>query len=95
MAQDKRDVSALFLSEELHMSYQTAWTIHKKIQNAWTYLATVMDLCTKKAVGYSYGKEITAELAKTAVKRVWEAQGGPEGLILHSDLGSQVRQEVV
>jgi transposase-like protein len=34
MVQVKRDVSALFLSEELHMSYQTAWTVHKKIQNA-------------------------------------------------------------
>jgi transposase-like protein len=34
MAQDKRGVSALFLSEELQMSYQTAWTMHKKIQKA-------------------------------------------------------------
>jgi transposase-like protein len=34
MARDKRGVSALFLSEELHMSYQTAWTMHKKIQKA-------------------------------------------------------------
>jgi transposase-like protein len=34
MAHDKRGVSALFLSQELHMSYQTAWTMHKKIQTA-------------------------------------------------------------
>lgn len=34
MSQDKRSVSALFLSEELHMCYQTAWTMHKKIQKA-------------------------------------------------------------
>jgi putative transposase len=61
--------------------------------DGWTYLATVLDLCTKKAIGYSYGKEITSELASKAVKMAWKAQGCPKGVILHSDLGSQYTSE--
>jgi putative transposase len=78
-----------FNSERPNQKWVTDITYIWTEADRWTYLATVMDLYTKKAVGYSYGKEITAGLAKTAVKRAWEAQGGPKGLILHSDLGSQ------
>jgi putative transposase len=79
----------IFNSERPNQKWVTDITYIWTEADQWTYLATVMDLCTRKAVGYSYGKEITADLAKRAVKRAWEAQGGPEGLILHSDLGSQ------
>lgn len=34
IAHDKRGVSATFLAEELHMSYQTAWTMQHKIRKA-------------------------------------------------------------
>jgi putative transposase len=81
----KQDFSAERPNEKWVTDITYIWTE----ADQWTYLATVMDFYTKKAVGYSYGKEMTAELAKTAVKRAWEAQGGPIGLILHSDLGSQ------
>jgi transposase-like protein len=33
-AQDKRGISALFLKRELHIAYQTAWTMLHKIRTA-------------------------------------------------------------
>ena len=34
----------------------------------WTYLASIMDLYSRKILGYSYGQKIDAELATNAVK---------------------------
>lgn len=85
----KQDFSAGRPNEKWVTDITYIWTEAEK----WTYLASVMDLCTKKIIGYSYGKEITAELAKTAVQMAWKGQGCPKGTILHSDLGSQYTSE--
>lgn len=37
------------------------------VNEGWTYLASVMDLYDRKNIGWSYGKNITAELATQAV----------------------------
>nr|WP_281269904.1 IS3 family transposase [Gracilibacillus dipsosauri] len=55
----------------------------------WCYLASVMDLHTKKIVGFSFGRTMTTELIITALKNAYETQQPDEGLIFHSDLGSQ------
>jgi putative transposase len=81
----KQDFSAERPNQKWVTDITYIWTETEK----WTYLATVMDLYTKKAIGYSYGKEINSELAIMAVKRAWKAQSCPKGVILHSDLGSQ------
>lgn len=60
------------------------------VQNeGWTYLASVMDLFDRKIIGWSYGRNITAELAIQAVKNACLNIPDTEGIILHSDLGSQ------
>lgn len=55
----------------------------------WLYLAVVTDVFSRKVVGWSMGKRITAELAVNAVNMaVWNRR--PKvGVIHHSDHGSQ------
>ena len=55
----------------------------------WTYLASVMDLYSRKIIGYAYGKNMTAGLALEAVKNACLNVKKTTGIILHSDLGSQ------
>lgn len=48
-----------------------------------------MDLHTKKVVGYSFGRKIITELVTLALENAYHIQQPGEGLILHSDLGTQ------
>lgn len=59
------------------------------IKDGWTYLASVMDLHSKKIIGYAYGKSMTTDLVLTALKSSHSSQKPPKGVIFHSDLGSQ------
>ncbi|WP_244325021.1 DDE-type integrase/transposase/recombinase [Sporofaciens musculi] len=52
-------------------------------------MASVMDLCSRKIIGYAYGTSMTAELAVKAVENACLNVRDTEGIILHSDLGSQ------
>ena len=63
-------------------------------RNGWTYLAVVLDLCTKKAVGYGYSKNMTAQLATEALMNACKKQGFPKDVTLHSDQGSQYTSEL-
>lgn len=58
-------------------------------ETGWTYLAIVMDLFDLKIIGWSYGKNMTSELVISAFKKAKVARGVTEGMIFHSDLGSQ------
>ncbi|WGX77634.1 DDE-type integrase/transposase/recombinase (plasmid) [Paraclostridium bifermentans] len=57
--------------------------------NGWTYLASVMDLFSRKIVGYAYGKNMTSELSGKVMENVCLNIHNTEGIILHSDLGTQ------
>ena len=48
-----------------------------------------MDLHTKKIVGYSFGRKMTTELVIKALENAYYTQQLNEGLIFHSDLGTQ------
>ena len=86
----KRD----FATETINQKWCTDITyIHVK-EEGWTYLASVMDLCSRKIIGYAYGTSMTAELAVKAVKNACLNVKDTEGLILHSDLGSQYTSQV-
>ena len=55
----------------------------------WLYLAAVMDLYSRRIVGWSMASRYTSKLVKDALKlAVAQRQPGP-GLIHHSDRGSQ------
>ena len=55
----------------------------------WTYLAIVMDLYDLKIVGYASGRHMIADLVVKALNNAVCSVGIEEGMIFHSDLGSQ------
>jgi transposase InsO family protein len=55
----------------------------------WIYLAAVMDLCTRKVVGWSLKDTLKTELALEAFDRAVAIENPPEDLIHHSDRGVQ------
>ena len=63
-------------------------------KEGWTYLASVMDLCSRKIIGYAYGTAMTAELAVKAEENACLNVRDTKGILLHSDLGSQYTRQV-
>jgi transposase InsO family protein len=55
----------------------------------WLYLACVMDLASRKIVGWSMSDRIQADLVCQALQSAYWRRKPPAGLILHSDRGSQ------
>ncbi len=58
-------------------------------ETGWTYLAIVMDLFDLKIIGWSYGINMTAQLVIDAFEKAQEERKVENGMIFHSDLGSQ------
>lgn len=63
------------------------------LKDGWCYLASILDLHTKKIVGYSFSTSMTTELVLQALANAVDVQQPAEGLILHTDLGSQYTSE--
>jgi len=55
----------------------------------WSYLATVIDLYSRRVVGWAYASHMRAELVIKALKRAIELRRPPSGMIVHTDRGSQ------
>jgi len=58
-------------------------------REGWAYLAVVLDLCSRMIVGWEVSSRLTASLVTSAVQRALYWRQPSEGLILHSDRGSQ------
>ena len=56
----------------------------------WLYLAVVIDLFTRKVVGWAMRQHMRAELTIAALTMAIQRQRPPAGLIHHSDRGSQL-----
>ena len=57
--------------------------------SGWVYLASVMDLFSRKIIGWNIGTKLTKELAIVALERALTFRTPSEGMIHHSDRGSQ------
>ena len=55
----------------------------------WVYLAVVMDLYTRRVVGWALSKHPDADLAVRALDNAYQRRGRPEGVMFHSDQGRQ------
>ena len=55
----------------------------------WMYLAVVIDLYSRQVVGWSMSTRMTATLVCDALSMALFRRGMPEGVIIHSDRGSQ------
>jgi transposase InsO family protein len=60
------------------------WTVA-----GWIYLAAIMDLCTRKIVGWSLGKSLETSLVKEALEQALLVRRPAPGLLHHSDQGVQ------
>jgi putative transposase len=55
----------------------------------WVYLAAVMDLCSRKIVGWSISQSLEASFVKEALKQALVVRRPAPGLLHHSDRGIQ------
>jgi transposase InsO family protein len=55
----------------------------------WVYLASLMDLFSRKIVGWAAGDRMSKELVQDALDDAYEQRRPKEGVIHHSDRGSQ------
>ena len=59
------------------------------------YLATVLDVFSRRIVGWSYATHMRTELILDAIDMAIETRRPPRGLIHHSDPGIPIRQHRV
>jgi len=55
--------------------------------NRWSYLAVVMDLFSRKPVGWAMSNSPDTELTGKALSMAFESRGKPKNLMFHSDQG--------
>ena len=55
----------------------------------WLYLAVVLDLYSRQAVGWSMQPPMRSSMVTDALKMAWFRRRPEPGLIFHSDRGSQ------
>jgi putative transposase len=60
------------------------WTVA-----GWLYLAAVMDLFSRRIVGWALGQTMETTLVQEALERAQKERRPPPGLLHHSDRGSQ------
>lgn len=58
-------------------------------KNSWCYLSSIMDLHTKKIISYTFSKRMTVDCVIQTLNKAKKHYPIPEGMILHTDLGSQ------
>jgi putative transposase len=59
----------------------------------WLYLAAILDLWSRKIVGWACGPTLHASLALAALRAALDCRCPPKGLLHHSDRGSQYVDE--
>jgi putative transposase len=60
-----------------------------RLSRSWVYLAVVLDLFSRKVIGYALSVSIDASLAKEALTMALESRHPSPGCIHHSDRGVQ------
>jgi putative transposase len=82
-----------FSTSKLNEKWVADITYIHTLRDGWCYLATVLDLYSKKIIGYSFSRSMTTELVLQALDNAVSVQQPESGLILHTDLGSQYTSE--
>lgn len=55
--------------------------------DCWSYLAVVLDLYSRRVIGYAISDSPDSELTKRALRNAFESRGRPKGVMFHSDQG--------
>lgn len=64
-----------------------------RTRSGWLYLATVLDLYSRKIVGWAMAPNMPSELVCSALQMAITQRNPSRGLIVHSDRGSQYASE--
>ena len=64
-------------------------------KEGWLYLAVILDLFSRRVVGWSMSETISATLVIAAIRQTLLNRTPAEGMIFHSDRGSQYASEAV
>jgi transposase InsO family protein len=82
----------LLLDQPLPQAPDQVWAgdiTHIPSASGWLYLAVVIDLCTRRIVGWSLARHMRAGLVADALAQAIHTRQPAKGLIFHSDRGSQ------
>jgi putative transposase len=60
-----------------------------RVHGGWLYLACIMDLASRRIVGWSMSERITQDLVCQALRSAYWQRKPAAGLIMHTDRGSQ------
>ncbi len=60
-----------------------------KTGEGWLYLAIVMDLYSRRIIGWHISKRMTRDLVEKALIKAHNLRKPPKGVVFHSDRGSQ------
>lgn len=60
-----------------------------RVGQKWLYLAVVIDLYSRKVIGWAMDKRMKADLVCDALKMALHNRSHPKGVIMHTDRGSQ------
>lgn len=92
-SQHKKPVAANLLSRQFNPpAANIAWAsdiTYIRTGEGWLYLATVIDLFNRKIVGWSMGTRLVTQLIEDALTMAIRRNNPPNGVIHHSDRGSQ------
>jgi putative transposase len=83
-----------FMASAINLKWVTDIT-YIETDEGWLYLAAVMDLCSRRIVGWSMSARIDAKLVESAIEMAIVQRGPHAGLICHSDRGVQYASEQV
>ena len=72
------------LNQKWGVDISYVWT-----SEGWLYLAVVVDLFSRRIIGWSVSDRLKKDLALTALRRAIAIRRPPRGVIHHSDRGSQ------
>ena len=77
-----------FTASDINQVWLTDFT-YIPTSEGFSYLCVFKDLCSRRIVGWAMSRHIDAALAITALDQAIALREPPEGLIIHSDRGSQ------
>lgn len=83
-----------FSTPAINKKWTADITYIKTKRNGWTYLASILDLKSRKIIGWSYGRKMTTQLVIVSLERAMENQDYPDGVLIHSDMGSQYTSDL-
>lgn len=83
-----RQFAAMAPNQKWVADFTYLWTAE-----GWLYVAVVLDLFSRRAVGWSMQSSMTAQLVTDALMMALWRRGRPDALLHHSDRGSQYTSE--